>query len=73
MDKDDTIEFLHILNGIQINLQEINQKISESKTENIDALLEFRKVFYSRLQEKTNWGRNQITELVNTLIHKMRN
>ena len=72
MNEKDTNEFLHILNGIQINLQEINQKMPESKTEDIDVLLEFRKILYSRLQEKTNWGRNQIVELVNAIIHEIR-
>ena len=73
MDKDDTIEFLHILNGIQINLQEINQKMPESKAENKGVLLEFCDIFYLRLQEKTNWGRNQIVELANAIIHETGN
>lgn len=73
MNKEDTAEFLHILNGIQINLQEISHKMPENKIENINTLIKFRKMFYSRLEEKTNWGRNQIIELVNTIIHEIRN
>ncbi len=72
MNEKDINEFLHILNGIQINLQEINLKMPESKIENADALIKFRKIFYSRLEEKTNWGRNQIIELVNTIVHEIR-